>query len=67
MSIFDHFLVIFSDFDEKVRFAIKNRHFWVIFDVKKWSFLSDFWVIFGVFRGVPIPVNKCPFGSQKVP
>ena len=63
-SFFSHFLSIWV---KKCVLPLRI----VFFEWNSMSKSGHFWVIFGVilvtFRGVPIPVNKCPFGSQKVP
>jgi len=66
-SIFDHFSIL----------PLRNHFFSLIFDVKFWSdfvifynfweILTHFWWKLAVFWPPSIPVNKCPFGSQKGP
>ena len=75
------FLMIFTPFwSILVNFSIlplRNHFFWLIFDIIFWSnfghfyFFWEFLITFSDFRvgfwPPLIPVNKCPFGSQKVP
>jgi len=69
--IFTHFwcfLIIFFDLPLRIMF------FWSIFVLIFHSLFMIFWSNFGhlcqilvIFWPPSIPVNKCPFGSQKVP
>jgi len=69
-SNFGHFLSNWGDFSEKVRFAIKNRDFWVIFVTNFDQILVFFDTFFGSFLGflggypspsisAPLVVKKC--------
>jgi len=72
--IFGHFLSFLVDFSF---LPLRNHFFWLIFDHFFWSLFVDFYFFYdffdlflsfmSVFDPPSIPVNKCPFGSQKGP